>query len=347
MPPMLKANKMEQNKILTALVAHPDAHRRQRVQATLSRLPQLQVKFLAEDLSETFHITEHRVPDIAFVHESLAILPEFEVLHALFLAIDVRCIILNTDRITSFSAGSQELTGVSEQDNHENVLRALKLNGSQNPQMPRRSGRPPGISEFDDRRIILIGSSTGGVDALLQVLSSFPPHAPPTLIVQHTGGEFIGSLARLLSRCTNIRIKMAEDGEALAKGCVYLSPSNDVHLALKGQLRPIIGLDTAPRVSGHRPSVDQLFRSALPFARNVSAAILTGMGRDGAQGLLQLRAAGASTIAQDSDTSVVYGMPRVAFEIGAAQQQLALQDIGPALLDSCKPDRDRQLRARR
>ncbi len=179
-------------------------------------------------------------------------------------------------------------------------------------------------------RIIAIGSSTGGVEALLTILRQFPEDCPPTVVVQHTGGAFSESLARLLNASTAPTVREAVNGDTLKQGQILIAPGSRHHMTLGSGHR--IKLVEAPPVSGHRPSVDMLFRSTLPVAHSVTAALLTGMGRDGAEGLLALRNAGATTIGQDQATSVVYGMPRVAAEIGAVGRQLPLSQIARHLI---------------
>lgn len=181
-------------------------------------------------------------------------------------------------------------------------------------------------------RVILIGSSTGGVDALLTILSQFPARCPPTMIVQHTGLGFGESLAGLLDRQCRARVRLARGTTILRPGEIVIGAGMKSHLVLDDPAELRVALKEGPPVSGHAPSVDMLFRSAVPLGKRISAAILTGMGRDGAEGLLDLRTAGARTIAQDEASSVVWGMPRAAAEIGASETVLPLDRIGPALL---------------
>ena len=181
------------------------------------------------------------------------------------------------------------------------------------------------------RVLICIGASTGGVDALENVLAHFPADCPPTCIVQHILGGFSGGLARRLDRACAARVVEAEHDMRLDPGTVAIAPGNAAHLLVR---RPgtICVIRPDSQVSGHRPSVDVLFRSAAESGAQVVAALLTGMGRDGADGLHRIRAAGGRTIAQDEATSIVYGMPRVAAEIGAAEFVLPLPQIGPKLV---------------
>ena len=182
------------------------------------------------------------------------------------------------------------------------------------------------------RRLFLIGSSTGGVDALLTLLGGFAVDCPPTLIVQHTGSGFSAGLAKLLDKNVAPKVLEATQGMEIERGKIVVAPSGEFHMGLDITRGMKCRLNPGPPISGHRPSVDHLFRSAVPLARRVTACILTGMGRDGADQLLRLRQNGARTFGQDEDTSLVYGMPKVAFELGAVEHQLPLKQIAPAML---------------
>ena len=185
------------------------------------------------------------------------------------------------------------------------------------------------------RRVILLGASTGGVEALIEVLSGFPSDCPPTFLVQHTGGGFSAGLARLLDNRVGIHVREAEDGMLVRPGTAVLGPGDRFHMeaSLSGP-QPRCRLIDQPVLGGHRPAIDVLFKSAVPHAKRVVAAILTGMGRDGADGLLALKNAGARTFGQNEATSLVYGMPKVASEIGAVELQLPLDRIAPALIEA-------------
>jgi two-component system chemotaxis response regulator CheB len=195
---------------------------------------------------------------------------------------------------------------------------------------PRQAGYRPA------NKIIAIGSSTGGVEALMQVLAPFPENCPPTVITQHMPASFTASFAARLDRTCAPKVQEASDGAPLLPGHVYLAPGGAAHLEVAGGLQPRCRLREGPTVNGHRPSVDVLFDSVADvYGRRSVGIILTGMGRDGAAGLLAMRKAGAKTIGQDEVTSVVYGMPKSAFEAGAVERQLPLGAIGQVALDLC------------
>ncbi|WP_454848170.1 protein-glutamate O-methylesterase CheB [Rhizobium binxianense] len=183
------------------------------------------------------------------------------------------------------------------------------------------------------RKIVAIGSSTGGVEALIAVLQKFPANCPPTVITQHMPPTFTRSFAERLNRLCAPVVEEATDGARLEIGKIYLAPGGERHLQVANAGAPCCRLAERPPVNGHRPSVDVLFDSVAELAgRNAVGVILTGMGRDGAAGLLKMRHAGACTLGQNEKTCVVYGMPRVAYELGAVEQQLPLTAIGEEIL---------------
>lgn len=193
---------------------------------------------------------------------------------------------------------------------------------------------PPAVADFRvGRKIVAIGSSTGGVEALIAVLQKFPANCPPTVITQHMPPSFTRSFAERLNRLCAPVVQEASDGARLEIGKIYLAPGGERHLQVANASAPQCRLIERAPVNGHRPSVDVLFDSVAELAgRNAVGVILTGMGRDGAAGLLKMRYAGARTIGQNEKTCVVYGMPRVAFELGAVEQQFPLNAIGEEIL---------------
>jgi two-component system chemotaxis response regulator CheB len=192
---------------------------------------------------------------------------------------------------------------------------------------------PRALDHSPEGRLIALGSSTGGVEALITVLSQFPANCPATVITQHMPAAFTRSFAERLNRLSAPQVEEAYDGAPLAPGRVYVAPGGERHTEVVGTSQLRCRVQAGEPVNGHRPSVDVLFHSvARTLGRRAVGAILTGMGRDGAQGLLAMREAGARTVGQDEASSVVYGMPRAAFEIGAVERQAPLDRIAGELL---------------
>lgn len=180
----------------------------------------------------------------------------------------------------------------------------------------------------DGPKLIAIGASTGGVEALHVLLAGMPADCPPVLVVQHINGRFAEAVARRLDDICHPRVLLAESDQLLRSGHIYFAPGNDRHLQVAGSETLVAKLRSGEPECGHRPSIDVLFRSV---ARHVGdkavGVLLTGMGCDGAQGMLAMRRAGAFTIAQDEATSVVWGMPRAAIALDAAAQIAGLDRI--------------------
>lgn len=182
--------------------------------------------------------------------------------------------------------------------------------------------------------IIFIGASTGGTEAIREVLTRLPEDIPPILMTQHMPEMFTGSFARRLDELSRIKVKEAEQSEAIEPGVAYLAPGHS-HLMIK---RSHGGgyhceLTRSDPVNYHRPSVDVLFQSAAEqVGQSAIGVLLTGMGKDGAVGLLRMMQAGAWTIGQDEDTCVVYGMPREAARLGALKDVAPITEIAARVL---------------
>ncbi|VTU20566.1 protein-glutamate methylesterase/protein-glutamine glutaminase [Variovorax sp. RA8] len=177
-------------------------------------------------------------------------------------------------------------------------------------------------------KLIIIGASTGGTEAIREVLQPLPPDAPAVLIAQHMPPGFTRSFAQRLDGLCRIHVKEAEQGERVLPGYAYIAPGG-WHLALgRSGANYVAQLNQEPPVNRHRPSIDVLFDSAARHAgKNAIGMILTGMGRDGAEGLLRMRQAGAHTLSQDEASCVVYGMPREAVLLGAVDEVSPLNEI--------------------
>lgn len=182
-------------------------------------------------------------------------------------------------------------------------------------------------------KIIFVGASTGGTEAIKDFLLDIPADCPPILIVQHMPETFTASFARRLDSLCAPRVIEAQGNEKVESGVVYVAPGHSHMLIKRASNGYAIELATTPPVNRHRPSVDVLFDSAASLVgKKAVGVILTGMGKDGAQGLLRMRQAGARTFGQDESSCVVYGMPREAYLIGGVEEQYALDEISRRVL---------------
>ena len=306
----------------------------------IESLSEMEIVGLTEDLPETFTLAEALGPDVVIVAEEFCRMDEWAVMRSLFFA-------LNSAWIVSVSDANHPAPGIPDLLPDEPLLdlfqqpeivrdrlrqvQAIKRHRQAVPRAMIPSMRGP-----KDNFIVVMGASTGGVDTLLTILSSFPEDCPPTAIVQHTGRGFSDSLVRLLDRRSKPEVVAATDGLAMARGRVCLAAGIDGHLHLKPGNPVRCQIVKGAPVSGHIPSADVLFRSALPLAPNVLGVILTGMGQDGAAGLLDLRRADCPTLGQDAATSVVFGMPKAAHGMGAVERLLPDRDIAAEIMRICR-----------
>jgi two-component system chemotaxis response regulator CheB len=183
-------------------------------------------------------------------------------------------------------------------------------------------------------RLIAVGASTGGTEAIKEFLLGMPPDAPGIVIAQHIPKAFSTPFAERMNRTCTLTVFEAQDGQQILPGHAYIAPGDRHLMIVRSGARWICRLDDGPPVNRHKPSVDVLFRSVAQEAGyNAIGVLLTGMGKDGAQGLLEMRQGGSPTIAQDEATSVVWGMPGEAVQIGAAVEELPLQRIAGRVLE--------------
>ena len=207
-----------------------------------------------------------------------------------------------------------------------------------------RSYRPPGPRATDllpriatphkvKDRLVAIGASTGGTEAIRLLLTQMPADAPAILVTQHMPDGFTRAFAERLNGLCAMTVKEAEHGELVQPGCAYIAPGHS-HMSIGGAGRFYrITLNQGPAVNRHRPAVDVLFQAVAKIVgKSAIGVILTGMGADGARGLLEMKKAGALTIAQDEASCVVFGMPKVAIELGAVNEILPLADIAAYIL---------------
>ena len=314
----------------SVLLIDPCSARSRVIVHAISRDHHLTMLALCKRFEDAWNLTETRQPAIVAIAAEMLGDPGFPMYKALLDGLGIRATILcppgtETHRMARFGRILDLDLDIDRAALAEALARDLRQ------ATPARKSGLRGSASPD--RIVVIGASTGGVEALSSVLSHFPADCPPTLVVQHIGHDFVPGFARRLDRISRPAVAEAEDGGRITRGHVLIAPGMPAHLTIAPR-DTICRLDPGPAVSGHRPSVDALFRSATRFGRSVVAVLLTGMGRDGAEGMLRIREAGGHTIAQDEATSVVYGMPRVAWELGGVTERLPIERIGPALLQA-------------
>lgn len=212
------------------------------------------------------------------------------------------------------------------------IIRKVKAAVKSNP----RAGSERTADEVTDRYrsfgtdddLIVIGASTGGTEAIHRLLTLLPPSLPGIAIVQHIPPVFSRMFAERLDATTPFRVKEAESGDVLRRGMALVAPGDRHMRIFKTENGYVVRCEEGEKINGHCPSVDAMFESAAKHGgRRVIGVLLTGMGYDGAKGLLSVRRKGGRTIGQDAATSVVYGMPKAAFEVGAVEYQLPLSQI--------------------
>lgn len=185
--------------------------------------------------------------------------------------------------------------------------------------------------------VVAVGASTGGTEALREFLEAMPLDAPGIVIVQHMPEEFTARFAQRLDQTCRITVKEAEDNDSVIRGQALIAPGNRHLLLKRSGARYYVELKDGPLVSRHRPSVDVLFRSAARYGgKNVIGVIMTGMGDDGAKGMLEMKQAGAFNIAQDEASCVVFGMPAEAIKAGAVDRVMPLDAIAPEVVRMCQ-----------
>jgi two-component system chemotaxis response regulator CheB len=324
---------------ISVLVLSSSPAHRARIGQLIAGLPDLDVVAMTSNVSEAFMAAEAREPHLVIVSDEFRDLTEFSAMKSLFYVLNAKWIFVATGAarpVLQVPGAGGRLMAEPVLDMAmapQQVLAAIRLAMSISRNLTQKSAparRLEPRTVFD--RMVVIGSSTGGVDALLTVLSEFPEDCPPTAIVQHTGKGFSDSLIRLMERRCKPQVVAAQDGVQLRQGMICIAAGTSGHLTVTPGQTLRCQIRAGAPVSGHVPSVDMLFQSVVPIAPRVVGVILTGMGQDGAAGLLDLRRGGAFTIGQDEATSVVYGMPRAAWEMGAVQMRLPIHRIGGEIL---------------
>jgi len=328
------------------LVVDDSATMRSLISAVLRRDPEISVVGTAADPLEARAAIKELNPDVITLDVEMPNMNGLEFLEKIMRLRPMPVVMVSTLtqagtdvtlaalEIGAVDAVAKPAPGVSAQEAFGDLAEKVKIAArSRVRALETREPRAvDGAYRADPNHILAIGASTGGVEALLTILSAFPANCPATVVTQHMPATFTRSFAARLDKMSGATVTEAEDGAPLKAGHVYIAPGGETHLEVAGGRCRLV---RAEPVNGHRPSVDVLFNSVARLGRPMTGVILTGMGKDGAKGLLTMRQAGARTLGQDEQSCVVYGMPRAAFELGAVERQLSLPRLAPAILDLC------------
>ena len=330
------------------LVVDDSALARQVITELLRRDPDIEVVGTAHDGASALRAIAQLAPQVVTLDFEMPGMSGLDVLDRLrATSSDVAVLIVSgfadpacERRLTALSRGAVDFIakpGLHAKVSQMGAELAIKVKAARNARRakvtPRSAPSENAPSRFPatwrDGLVIAIGASTGGTEALTEVLRRLPVDGPPVVIVQHMPEHFTAKFAQRLNSLVPMTVKEAADGDALLPGRALLAPGSNHHVVLHRESSGlVVRLDGGPPVMHHRPSIDVLFHSCAKVCRaKAIGVILTGMGQDGARGLLAMREAAAETIAQDEETSVVYGMPKEAAAIGAAGQVIPLQHI--------------------
>lgn len=333
----------------SVLVVDDSRTMRSLIAATLSSDPDIQVVGEASDAFEAREAIKALSPDVVTLDIEMPKMNGLDFLERIMRLRPTPVIIISslTERGTETSIRALEIGAVDciakpsarNRDSLDDLGQRVKAAAGAKlpkggPVMRRPADQSAAVGAYlSDGRVVAIGASMGGVEALCTLLSRFPENCPPTVVTQHMPAMFTKSFADRLDRLCRPKVTEAVDGALLTPGNVYIAPGGWKHLLVAGTDRPRCRLQDGELITGHRPSVDALFQStSRALGPRALGVILTGMGRDGAQGLLAMRQSGAETIGQDEATSLVYGMPRAAYESGAVGVQLPLGAIAERVL---------------
>lgn len=309
----------------------------------LCRDPAVQVVATAKDPFEARDAILRHKPDVMTLDVELPRMNGIEFLRKLMPQYPLPVVVISalSDKVfDALNAGAVDFVAkpaitnrrqMEEFIRHE-LLVKVKIASTAKISNIKRKARLPEEQHLSSTRnslLVAIGASTGGTEAIFEVVKGFGTDIPGVVIVQHMPPGFTGMYARRLDNDCRVRVKEARTGDRVKPGHVLIAPGGDQHMRLV-KVNGVYQVECrkGPRVNGHCPSVDVLFESVAKTARSDALGIiLTGMGGDGAKGLLAMRNSGARTIGQDESTCVVYGMPKVAYDLGAVEYQVKLPDI--------------------
>lgn len=334
---------------IRVLVVDDSATMRQLISAVLNADPEIEVVGAAEEPHEARAMIKALTPDVITLDVEMPNMNGLEFLEKIMRLRPMPVVMVSTltqagtdVALAALELGAVDVVGkpsgaINPGHGFPDLVSKVKAAAQAKVRTVMQRDAAPSQTSFraNQGHIIAIGSSTGGVEALLSIVPLLPVTCPPVVITQHMPAGFTEKFAARLNKASAIEVKEAEDGDTLQPGHAYLAPGSHFHLEVANSVVPRCRLVEGDLINGHRPSVDALFLSIAKLNRPSTGVILTGMGRDGAEGLLAMRRAGSATLGQDEASSVVYGMPKAAHEIGAVALQLPLRRIAEAILETC------------
>lgn len=339
-------------KVIRVMVVDDSAVARSYIISGLAAKPNIQVAGYAANAAEAMRKVGELRPDVITMDVEMPDMGGIELIKKLLPVYQVPVILVSSLNLRVFDAldaGAVDFVrkpdGTQSKDEFINTLTqkiVVSASAKVRPGRPAWAARTETVTEAApllgprpalDQAVIGLGASTGGTEATLEVMKRLPADIPAMVIVQHMPPGFTKMYAERLDKLCAMEVREAADGDELYRGLALVAPADFQCRVVRSGGRYRVSCKPGDKVSGHRPSVDVLFGSMAENVKTPMAGIImTGMGRDGADGLLAMRKAGACTIGQDKESSVVYGMPMVAFDIGAVQIQASCDNIAGMLL---------------
>lgn len=340
-------------KAIRVMVVDDSAVARSYIISGLSANPNIQVAGFAASAAEAMRTVGELRPDVIIMDVEMPDMGGIELLKKLLPVYQVPVILVSSLNLRVFDAldaGAVDFVRKPDEGQSRDeflntlaqkivVAACAKVRPSRpvpraaRTEAPAEAVPPLGPKPVLERTVIGLGASTGGTEATLEVMKRLPADLPAMVIVQHMPPGFTKMYAERLDRICSMEVREAQDGDELRRGLALVAPADFQCRVVRAGSRYRVACKPGDKVSGHRPSVDVLFASMAESVKTPMAGIImTGMGRDGAEGLLAMRGAGAYTIGQDRESSVVYGMPMVAFDIGAVQVQASCESVAGVLL---------------
>ena len=339
------------SKRVRLLIVDDSVFFRNALSAGLSEDPEIEVVGRAVDADDAVKQIGRLRPDVITLDVEMPKMNGIEFLKVLLQKEHVRVVLVSSLNISVFdalSAGAIDFVRKPDMGNAESVRvffselgRKVKVAAGANVRVKglgtSTSNVLSAFGNMADSVVIAIGASTGGTEATLEIVKNFPKDTPGMVVVQHMPPGFTKMYADRLDRICKMEVREAANGDEIRTGCILIAPG-DYHMTVqKSGTKYTVRCFGGEKVSGHRPSVDVLFDSVADQVKSKAiGVILTGMGRDGASGLLKMRKAGAFTIGQNEESCVVYGMPMVAYEIGAVATQASLEKIPDVIAEGLR-----------